>query len=123
MNGERISALGWFFFRRTRYPDEYVWLVFVSALDLMFTWIILLPPRDGNEVNLLPNWIISRFGLPGVTVYKFALVSLVIVICEVVGRTRLPLGRAVARIGIALTGAVVVWSLAILFLDAMRRGG
>src|SRR5262249_30759008 len=31
-----------------RYPNEYVWLVFVSALDVMLTWVVL--STGGGEV-------------------------------------------------------------------------
>ena len=72
--------------RAARYPQAYVWFIFVSALDLMMTWVVLY--FGGREVNVLADYILDRWALPGMVVYKFTLVVLVIFICEVVGHYR-----------------------------------
>src|SRR4051812_31621452 len=94
------------------YPNEYAWLIFVSALDVMLTWVILY--TGGYETNVLADAVVGRFGLPGLVGFKFALVLLVIVICEAVGRRRPVTGRRLAVAAIAITCLPVVISFMLL---------
>ena len=84
-----------------RYPQAYVWFIFVSALDLMLTWVVLY--FGGREVNLLADFILQRWALTGMVIYKFMLVILIIFICEVVGYYRAKAGRNLARFAVAIT--------------------
>lgn len=96
-----------------RYQNLYVWLVLVSALDIMLTWVILY--LGGWEVNGVAASIIERFGLVGIVVFKFVMVIVVILICEFLGRRRPAAGRFLAQAAIALTCIPVVlalWQLA-----------
>ena len=92
------------------YQRSYHWFVFVSALDVILTWFILL--LGGSEVNLLADAVIASTGLKGILIYKFCLVLLVVVICEVVGRRRPWVGRNLARVAIAIAALPVVLSIA-----------
>ena len=83
------------------YENHYTWFVFVSALDVMLTWVIL--HAGGREANHLAAAVLDRFGLEGLVVFKFALVILVIAICEVVGRKNIATGRRLASWAVALT--------------------
>jgi hypothetical protein len=96
------------------FPKGYVWFVFISAMDVMLTWVVL--HLGGREVNALADRIIWRFGLPGLVVYKFALVILVVAICEVVGRRKHETARQLLSVGIMLTCMPVVLALALLAL-------
>jgi len=93
-----------------RFENAYVWFVFVSALDLMFTWIIL--HLGGVEVNAIADAVIRTFDLWGLIGFKFALVVLVIVICEEVARHREPTGRLLARAAVAISSIPVVVAVA-----------
>jgi len=95
-----------FWRRAARYPELYTWYVFVSALDVLFTWLIL--NNGGQEVNKLADWIIDQHDLPGLTFFKFAMVVLVVLICEVVGRYRHELGGQLARWAVAISAFPVV---------------
>src|SRR3954452_10469409 len=88
------------------YPNEYAWLIFVSALDVMLTWIILY--TGGYENHVLADAVVGRFGLPGLVLFKFALVLLVIIICETVGRRKPITGRRLALAAIAITCLPVI---------------
>jgi len=77
------------------YPTVYTWYVFLSSLDIMFTWVVL--HAGGREENVLADWIIEQFNLPGLVLFKFCLVVLVVLICEVVGRRNAALGRTLGR--------------------------
>lgn len=92
------------------YPIAYKWFVFISAVDVVMTWFILL--LGGREVNVLADAVISHAGLKGILVYKFCLVILVVLLCEFVGRRRAALGRNLARASIAITSIPVALSIA-----------
>jgi len=83
------------------YPTHYVWLVFASALDIMFTWIVL--HFGGWEVNRIAQRVLEQYGLTGIVLFKFALVTLLIVLCELIGRVNHPAGRRLATFAIILT--------------------
>lgn len=94
--------------RQVLYPDLYTWFVFVSALDVMMTWLVLY--FGGSEVNLFADYIIERYGPGGVVLFKFSPVVFVIVICELVGRHRLDMGRRLASWAIAFPAAAVAFA-------------
>ena len=91
------------------FPNGYVWFVFISALDIMLTWIVL--HLGGREANQLANAILYRYGLPGLVVFKFALVILVVLICEWVGRRRPESARLLLSVGIMVTCLPVVLAM------------
>lgn len=97
-----------------RYPQGYLWFIFLASLDIMLTWAILR--RGGIEVNPLARLVIDHWDLPGAIAFKFSLVMFVIVTCEVVGRraTRLGLGLIVVSIGVS--ALPVAWSLFLLVI-------
>ena len=94
-----------FFLRQVLYPDLYAWFVFVSALDLLLTWLVL--HRGGREVNWVADYVIDRFGRGGIVTFKFAVVAFVIITCEWIGSQRRDLGRRLATWAIILPGAAV----------------
>jgi hypothetical protein len=83
------------------YPNLYVWFIFLATMDLLFTTVIIT--LGGHEVNLIADWVIRRYSRVGIVVYKFGLVTLVIVICELVGRLNRERGERLAHWAIALT--------------------
>lgn len=101
-----------------RYQSGYVWFVFVSSLDIMLTWLIL--NKGGVEVNPLAKLVIDNWGLPGAIGFKFALALFVIISCEIIGRKRDRLGRALISVAIIISALPVVWSLGLLALHWMQ---
>ena len=91
--------------RQLLYTNLYAWFIFVSALDILFTWVILV--RGGREVNWIAGKVIERFGRGGVVAFKFGIVVFVVIVCELVGRRRHDLGRRLATWAIILPGAAV----------------
>jgi hypothetical protein len=83
------------------YPNAYTWLLLVSALDGMITWAVL--SLGGIEANPIAGRVLETHGFAAMVAYKFALVSLVIIICEFIGRHRRQTGLRVAAFGIAVT--------------------
>jgi hypothetical protein len=95
------------------YENHYTWFVLVSALDIMLTWVIL--HAGGREANQLAATVLQQFGLEGLVIFKFALVILVIAICEVVGRKNLATGRRLASWAVALTCIPLLVAVALLW--------
>jgi hypothetical protein len=92
--------------RVASYPSEYVWFVFVSTLDIVFTAIVL--HSGGKEVNPLANSVLMTWGLPGLVIFKFTLVLVVIGCCELLARQRDPVGRFVARFAVGISAVPIV---------------
>lgn len=95
------------------YPDVYPWYVLMATLDLLLTGLVL--HFDGYEVNPIAHWVIVRFDWYGLVAYKYALVLLVILICEVVGRARTNGARRLAEWTVAVTAIPVVVALTLLY--------
>ena len=109
------------------YPNAYVWFVFLSALDIMLTYLILHPvlfSRDvfmsesrGVEENVLANWFLERWDVPGLVAFKFMLVVIVVTLCEIIGRRKDATGRRLAEWAVAITSIPVVLALIQMGLD------
>ena len=93
-----------------RYPNEYVWLVFISMIDLIATWIILAR-RGGYEANPLVDLVITRFGSTGLVLFKVVIFLFVIFVCEIVGRQNESRGRWLARVGVGISAIPLVVSV------------
>lgn len=91
------------------YQPAYAWSIFLSALDIMLTWFILA--RSGVEVNPVAREVIHAWGLPGAIAFKFALVILAIVICEVVGRRRPRTGWSLSATAAFINAIPVGWAI------------
>ena len=103
------------------FQQLYVWTVFMAAMDVMLTWVIL--SRTGDEVNPLARLVIVEWGMAGACAFKFALVLFAIVACELVGRRRHATGRRLAVACVALNAVPVAWSLVLLSMHwAHLRG-
>jgi hypothetical protein len=96
------------------YPNRYVWFVFLSAMDVFMTFLVLF--FGGSEANSLANWVLERYGLAGMTLYKFALITFVIAVCEIVGRLSDRAGRLLINAGIIVTCIPVTLAFALLFV-------
>jgi hypothetical protein len=113
------APLGWLSLPAMRHPNAYVWLLFFSALDVMLTWAIL--SRGGREVNPIADQVIMAWGLNGAILFKFSLMLLVIIVCEVVARTREPLSRALSRAAVIISAIPVCYSLSLLLIHTLQQ--
>lgn len=98
--------------RAVAYPDAYTWLVLLGALDVICTRIVL--QAGGVEVNPIAARMIGLAGHWGLIALKFAMIALVIVICEHVARRRPALSRRLAVGAVAVSAAPVVLALLLL---------
>ena len=97
-----------------RYQEPYVWLIFLSSLDIMLTWLILR--HGGEEVNPIAKLVIDTWGLTGAVLFKFGLMLFVIIMCEIIGRKQDRMARMLIYFGVAITGFPPVWSITLLIL-------
>ncbi|XAL99948.1 DUF5658 family protein [Phycisphaeraceae bacterium D3-23] len=107
------AVRGLFGSRPMLFPNAYTWLLLFSALDIMLTWVILT--KGGREVNAIAEMVIQRFDLEGMIVYKFVLVLVFVLICELVGRLKLSSGRTLSVVGVGIASVPVIWSTWLLF--------
>lgn len=106
------------------FQNAYVWTIFLSAMDVVLTGIILRygggPGLDADrEINPVARLIIAHWGMLGASFFKFALVLLVIVIAETIGRMKLNAGRTLAWTAVGISAFPVVWSLTLLTIHRM----
>jgi hypothetical protein len=95
------------------YENHYTWFVLVSSLDVMLTWVVL--HAGGREANALAAAVLNHYGLGGMVTFKFALVALVILLCEVIGRRNRSAGRRLASCAVALTCVPLVIAVLLLW--------
>lgn len=103
------------------FQNTYVWIVFVSSLDIMLTWRIL--DRGGIEVNPIAAAVIDFWGMHGAIAFKFAVMLGVIVMCEVLARLKWSAGRFLATSAVVISASPVVWSLVLLLIHRVTAGG
>jgi len=96
-----------------RYPNEYVWFLLFSSMDVMLTWMILVR-HGGTEVNPVADLVIDQWGLPGAIAFKFSLMLLVMVVCDVIGRKLDRAGRNLAQAAVVISALPVIYSLVLL---------
>jgi hypothetical protein len=99
-----------------RFPELYVWLLFVSSLDIMLTWVILR--EGGEEVNPVAKLVIDAWGLNGAILFKFGLILFVIISCEVVSRVRPRVAHILIWFGVLVSSFPPVWSVTLLLMHA-----
>jgi hypothetical protein len=111
---KRFSALG-----PLHHPGIYIWYVVFATLDITLTWMIL--HLGGAELNAFADWIITRYDIIGTVIYKYALVVLVITICEIVTAAKPRVGRRLAEWSVAITVVPVVVALAQIWFEVFIK--
>jgi hypothetical protein len=109
----QLAAVPWLALPEMRYQNAYVWLLLISFLDVLLTFLVLYE-WDGHEANPIAHAIIEQMGLVWAALFKFASVLLVIIICETVGRRRDRTGRGLSRVAVAISAFPVAYTLALL---------
>lgn len=105
-----------------RYQNAYTWLVLVSSLDLMLTMLVLYV-WQGFEVNPVAQAIIDEMGFVWAIAFKFAIVVLVVVICEVIGRRDDRGGRTLAVAAVLINSIPVAYTFALLLHARLASTG
>jgi hypothetical protein len=107
------------------YPNQYCWLVLLSAMDIMLTHAILekfkLPGYDVKELNTFADWVIGKFGLWGAIGLKCASIIPVIIITDIIGRRKPDTGRTMAACIVAMASVPVLVALVQMAAVALDR--
>ena len=99
------------------YPRTYGLYVALAALDILLTWAILA--LGGTELNRFAAWIYEAHSVTGMTFFKFATVSFVLIVCEFLGRHHDgELGRRLSRWAVIIS--VIPVTVAIIELTDYR---
>jgi len=88
------------------YPNHYVWFVFVSSLDVILTWVIVL--LGGAEANPIADAVLQHAGLNGMVAFKFCIVIFVVIMCEWVGKREPRTGFKLAEWSVAISAIPIV---------------
>lgn len=86
-------------------------LVGLSLADLLMTYLLLRAGSEFYEANPVALWFFSRWNILGMTLFKFALVCMVIALSEVIERNRPGWGRILLLAGCGVTAFVVARGL------------
>ena len=96
-----------------RYQNAYAWLVLFSSLDIMLTYVVLFH-WGGFEANPVAAAIVYTRPFYYATVFKFALVTLAIILCEAIGRMNDRQGRKLSLLFVLIGAFPVVYTLSLL---------
>lgn len=104
--------------RRKGFPleTEVSWFVLVSILDIVTTFLALRYSAEGRlqvtiiESNPIAHWILSHWGIPGMTIFKLAMTGLVVAIAIGIESRRPVVSRLLLWGGTAVVTSVVIYS-------------
>lgn len=86
--------------------------VLASALDFAMTYMMLKHEEvQFVESNPIALYFINHWGIKGLLYFKLGVVTFVAVICQVIARENLNLGRRVLYAGTTIVSAVVIYSV------------
>src|SRR5262245_25437042 len=85
-------------------PLEFEILLFtlVSAMDLLITWQLLTQQSSNAalafvESNPIAEYFLYGWGFSGLVFFKFSLVALVAIVCQVIARRKINVARRLLR--------------------------
>ena len=104
--------------QRKRFPleTEVSWFVLVSVLDIVTTFLALRYSSEGRlqvtiiESNPIAHWVLSHWGIPGMSVFKMAMTGLVVLIAIGIESRRPVVSRLLLWGGTAVVTSVVIYS-------------
>lgn len=103
--------------RKLVLEEETAVFILVNFADLVLTAITFF--YGGAEVNLLARSVLERFGLRGMVVFKFTLVTFVILVCQYVYHSHPKTARGVLIFGSVAYGFLIVYVTYILFAHVL----
>lgn len=84
----------------------YLWFILASVLDVIVTTLVI--SIGGYEANPLAGLVIGRFGMHGALMFKFTLMLVVILCCEIIGRRDERIGRSIASFAAAVPALAAI---------------
>ena len=95
--------------RGVLFPDTYVWLVLVSSMDVMLTWLFL--ELGGREVNPVAHFVLHLGGFEAMVIFKFTVIVMVVLICEFIGKHDMKTARRLAYLAVGISSIPIFASL------------
>lgn len=102
------SPLRFLFRDHSQLRTEALLLILLSLGDLLMTYLLLWQGGNFYEANPVAQWFFVRWNIAGMTAFKFALVSVILVLSEIIERHRPGIGRAIMLLGCLTALAVTV---------------
>jgi hypothetical protein len=96
----------------SRLERESLWLIVLSLADLLLTYALLRRGAGFYESNPVAQWFFARWNMTGMTIFKFGLIGMIIII--IIESKRPGWGRAILGLGCVAAGTVVVYSIKLL---------
>lgn len=87
------------------YPRHYAWVLVLAVLDIVFTTLVL--STGGKELNAIARWAIDHAGVLGMVAIKATTLTVVLMICEYLGRHRPQTGRRLVELALIAQSAAV----------------
>ena len=97
-----------------RHPNLYLWLIFVSALDVILTRVVLF--FGGKEINPVADFVLLHWGRLGMSLFKFLIIGFVIIVCEYIATRSATVSRRLAIVSIVISLVPVIWSCIIIIM-------
>jgi hypothetical protein len=105
---------------RHRLPleTETVLFVMASTLDALLTLFLLRYGGENGhtfiESNPIPRYFLESWGLGGLVYFKFALVTVIALICQIIARRKIEVARRVLNFASLVVMGVVIYSAALM---------
>lgn len=89
--------------------------IMVSTLDVIMTWYLVKSAGDNHtwfvESNPFARYFWDRWDFDGLVFFKFGLVALVSVICQIIARQKIDVARRVLYFATLMVTSVVIYSV------------
>lgn len=116
---DRPESASWrMFFKRLPLEQETVRFIFVSALDVFLTYLLITQDRF-HEGNPVARFFLNHWGMQGMIYFKFAMVAFVAVLAQIIARKQLETARRLLNLATIIVICVLIYSLILL----ARHGG
>jgi len=93
--------------------------IMASTLDVVMTYILVNKSTAGNhtwfvESNPFARYFWESWGFDGLVLFKFGLVALVSVICQIIARQKIEVARRVLYFATLIVTSVVIYSVVLM---------
>jgi len=94
--------------------------ILVSALDVFMTYLALRYSEEGKtsrvigEGNAIAGYFINRWGIRGMVYFKFAGVTVVVLLAQIIAQHKMTSARRLLNFGSIVVSCVVIYSLVLL---------
>lgn len=100
------------YLRNLRFPKLYALIVLAGTLDVWLTGILLA--FGAQEANPLADAVLQSYGFPGMVIFKYLVVGLVLLGCEFVADHNLRKAKILAIILVVIHASPLPWSTGLL---------